>query len=175
MSYTILSAAWSNDPEAVVVETAESGAVVVSQRDRPDLWAQLMASGVEIAPRRTIKPKMDDIDAVLDAEGGPEAIAFTANIESGGSPGLKATSFRKGKLRGTIYDFQQTGAELPTHSHDEGNVHISIVARGRVSSKGNGWARELVAGDVIAFRPGQEHNIVGLEAGSRVVNIVFGG
>jgi quercetin dioxygenase-like cupin family protein len=44
-----------------------------------------------------------------------------------------------------------------------------------VASHGAGWERELVAGDVIAFRPGQQHNLVGLEPGSRVVNIRYGG
>lgn len=51
--YTILAARATNDPEAIIIETAESGAVVVSQRDRPKLWAKLqawIAAGGTIAP-----------------------------------------------------------------------------------------------------------------------------
>lgn len=55
--YTIKSAQWSSDPSAVVIQTVESGAVIVSERDRPQLWEHLMASGVEIMPAANPAPK----------------------------------------------------------------------------------------------------------------------
>jgi hypothetical protein len=49
-SYTIISAHYSNeDHTAVTIVTKEAGHVLVSKRDRPELWAKLMLSGVPIA------------------------------------------------------------------------------------------------------------------------------
>lgn len=47
--YTILSAQWVSDVD-VLLKTAEAGAVVVNETDRPYLWATLQASGVTISP-----------------------------------------------------------------------------------------------------------------------------
>lgn len=46
MSYTIQSAAYAN-PEhtAAIVQTREAGAVAISQRDAPDLWAAMLKKG----------------------------------------------------------------------------------------------------------------------------------
>lgn len=42
MSYTITSAAYANaENTAVLIQTTINGAVLVSQQDRPDLWADL--------------------------------------------------------------------------------------------------------------------------------------
>lgn len=46
----ILSACFANaDKTAVVAQTAEAGAVVIS-KDKPEQWAELIASKVKIAP-----------------------------------------------------------------------------------------------------------------------------
>jgi hypothetical protein len=48
--YTIVSAHYAN-PErtAVIIMTVQSGAVAISERDRPELWEHLMNSGVPIS------------------------------------------------------------------------------------------------------------------------------
>lgn len=49
MTYAVISATYANDDgTAVTVMTAEAGAVSISERDRPELWAQL--AGLVIAP-----------------------------------------------------------------------------------------------------------------------------
>lgn len=47
MTYTILSAQYANaDNTAVVIQTAESGAVCVGKDDAPELWAEAVAGDV---------------------------------------------------------------------------------------------------------------------------------
>jgi hypothetical protein len=44
MTLTIIKAAFANeDDSAAVLETAESGAVAISQQDRPELWQLMIA------------------------------------------------------------------------------------------------------------------------------------
>lgn len=46
MAYTILSAQYANeDSSSAVIETSEAAAVLVSERDTPDLWADMLAWG----------------------------------------------------------------------------------------------------------------------------------
>ena len=89
-------------------------------------------------------------------------------------PGLNAQPFVKGSLTGTLYEFTKVGAELPSHQHDASTVHLTIVLSGSVKSQGDGWEVTLKAGDIVAFKEGQMHNLIGLEVGSRVINIVHG-
>lgn len=77
-----------------------------------------------------------------------------------------------GKLNGTVYTFEQAGDVLPMHTHQEGNAHITIVARGKVRAHGNEWSAEYGAGSVIDFPPDQSHEFVALEDNSRIVNII---
>ncbi|HXF89530.1 MAG TPA: hypothetical protein VNK48_14335 [Xanthobacteraceae bacterium] len=71
--YTMLSAAYADERhESVIVMTEESGAVAVSARDRPELWAALMASGLPIAPYTPPVPA--EAPAGGQAEG-PDVIA----------------------------------------------------------------------------------------------------
>lgn len=54
MTYTIISAAYANeDHTAAVIQTQEAGAVLVSERDTPALWAQL-AQVLPYAPPVTV-------------------------------------------------------------------------------------------------------------------------
>ena len=80
--------------------------------------------------------------------------------------------FTLGKLTGAIYDFPDAGDVLPMHAHTETDVHISIVAKGSFLAHGAGWQREVKAGDVLDWRPNEEHEFTSLEASSRLVNIV---
>ena len=86
---------------------------------------------------------------------------------------LLANSLPKiGDLKGTIYDFEVAGDMLPKHVHTEDNVHITIVARGRIKAYSHDWEREAVAGQIIDFRAGEPHEIMALEDGTRIINIV---
>jgi len=87
---------------------------------------------------------------------------------------LQAKPFTFGKLTGTAYDFPVSGDVLPMHQHSEGDVHITVVARGSFKAHGNGWERVLMAGDIADWKPHDPHEFVALEDNSRIVNIVKG-
>lgn len=77
-----------------------------------------------------------------------------------------------GDLKGTIYDFEVAGDILPKHVHTEENVHITIVARGKIKAYSHDWEREAIAGQILDFRAGEPHEIMALEDGTRIINIV---
>jgi quercetin dioxygenase-like cupin family protein len=76
-----------------------------------------------------------------------------------------------GKLTGTIYDFEREGDELPRHNHSENDIHISIVARGKVKAFGDGWETIAEAGSILDWEVGQYHAFIALEPNTRLVNI----
>ena len=77
-----------------------------------------------------------------------------------------------GAARLTIYDFEDVGDELAPHAHQAMDNHVSIVARGRFRVSGNGWQREVAAGAIVDFEPGQVHGFVALEPRSRIINVL---
>lgn len=77
-----------------------------------------------------------------------------------------------GKLTGTIYDFENVGDELPRHNHGETDIHISIVARGKVKAFGDGWETEADAGTILDWQVWQYHAFIALEPNTRLINIV---
>ena len=85
---------------------------------------------------------------------------------------LQYKLFNFGKLNGTIYDFPEINDILPKHDHDETNVHITVVARGKFKAVGDGWEKELSSGDVVDWQPHQPHEFISLEPNSRIVNII---
>jgi len=85
---------------------------------------------------------------------------------------LKPTSLIMGALRGTIYDFEEIGDELPLHTHADLDVHISIVGRGKFLIFGNGWEQEAGTGAVMDWEPGNYHGFKALEPNSRLINIL---
>lgn len=90
---------------------------------------------------------------------------------------LLVKPLRTGDIAGTIYDFEQVGDVLGKHVHTENDVHITIVARGRIKAYSHDWAIEADAGQILDFRPHEPHELLALEAGTRIINIVkkFGG
>jgi quercetin dioxygenase-like cupin family protein len=82
----------------------------------------------------------------------------------------RAISF--GKLDCTIYDAIEVGDILPMHTHEEGNVHITIISRGSFKVHGDGWEMISKEGDVIDWEIGQAHEFVALQPNSRFVNII---
>lgn len=77
-----------------------------------------------------------------------------------------------GDIKGVIYDFDLSGDVLPKHVHDETNVHITIVARGKVKAYSHDWAVEASAGQLLDFRPNEPHEIMALEDNTRIFNII---
>ena len=82
-----------------------------------------------------------------------------------------------GDIKGARYDFQMAGDILPRHVHDETNVHIMIVARGKVKAYSHDWEIQAVAGQMVNFRPNEPHEIMALEDNTRIFNIIkkYGG
>ena len=77
-----------------------------------------------------------------------------------------------GQLTGTMYDFELAGDILPKHVHTVENVHITIVARGKVKAYSHDWEQVAQAGQLIDFQPNQPHEIMALEDNTRIFNIV---
>jgi quercetin dioxygenase-like cupin family protein len=78
-----------------------------------------------------------------------------------------------GKLTVTVVDFATAGDLLPMHEHAPGQAHLTFVNRGSILARGPGWARKLVAGDMVMFEPRQQHELEAAEPASRVVNITY--
>lgn len=77
-----------------------------------------------------------------------------------------------GAIRGVMYDFERSGDVLPKHNHTEGDVHITIVARGKIKAYSHDWELDAVAGQILDFRPGEPHEILALEDNTRIFNII---
>jgi quercetin dioxygenase-like cupin family protein len=77
-----------------------------------------------------------------------------------------------GDLVGTIFDFETSGDVLPKHIHDETNVHITIVCKGKIKAYSHDWEIEATSGQVVDFRVGEPHEIMALENDTRIINIV---
>jgi quercetin dioxygenase-like cupin family protein len=82
-----------------------------------------------------------------------------------------------GDLRGVMYDFEKAGDILGKHVHTEEDVHITIVARGKLKAYSHDWSTEATAGQVLDFRVGEPHELMALEDNTRIFNIIkkFGG
>ena len=80
-------------------------------------------------------------------------------------------------IRGAIYDFDKAGDILPKHVHTVDNVHVTIVARGKIKSYSHDWSTESTAGQIVDFRAYEPHEIMALEDNTRIINIVkkYGG
>jgi quercetin dioxygenase-like cupin family protein len=86
---------------------------------------------------------------------------------------LQTKFFQTGDLVGVIYTFPVAGDVLPMHSHGNNDIHITIVARGRVRIYGpNIGSADYAAGAVIDNQAPITHEIIALEDNSRIVNIV---
>jgi quercetin dioxygenase-like cupin family protein len=77
-----------------------------------------------------------------------------------------------GDLAGVIINFEKAGDILPKHVHDETNVHITIVCRGRLKSYSHDWEITTEAGGVIDFKPNEPHELMALEDNTRIINII---
>ena len=82
--------------------------------------------------------------------------------------------FKLGKLDGIVYDFPLVGDILPRHNHAENDIHITIVARGKVIARGDGWENTYSAGTMLDWEVGQYHEFEALEPNSRLINVIKG-
>lgn len=81
-------------------------------------------------------------------------------------------TFSYGDLNGTMYDFEKSGDILPKHVHTTNDVHITIVARGKIKAYSHDWEIEAVAGQLLDFRPHEPHELMALEDNTRIFNIM---
>lgn len=77
-----------------------------------------------------------------------------------------------GDIKGAMYDFDKVGDILEKHTHSETDVHITIVARGKIKAYSHDWEQEVLAGQLIDFRPGEPHELMALEDNTRIFNIL---
>lgn len=77
-----------------------------------------------------------------------------------------------GDIKGAMYDFEKAGDIVEKHTHSENDAHITIVARGKLKAYSHDWEQEVLAGQLIDFRPGEPHELMALEDGTRIFNIV---
>lgn len=84
---------------------------------------------------------------------------------------LHRTLFQSGRLRGTIYDFDEVTDILPLHMHDAETNHLSIVARGSFIARGVDWERLLELGVVVDWEALDAHEFQAREPYSRLINI----
>jgi len=77
-----------------------------------------------------------------------------------------------GDIQGVMCNFEKAGDILAKHVHTENDVHITIVARGKIKAYSHDWEKEAVAGQLIDFRPGEPHEIMALEDNTRIFNII---
>jgi len=77
-----------------------------------------------------------------------------------------------GIIRGSIYDFEFAGDELPLHIHTEKDNHITIVAKGKFKVYSHDWEIEATEGQLLDFEPDQPHAFKALEDNSRLFNLV---
>jgi len=77
-----------------------------------------------------------------------------------------------GDIKGTMYDFEYAGDILPKHVHTEDDVHITIVARGKLKAYSHDWEVEATAGQLLDFRVGEPHELMALEDNTRIFNIL---
>jgi quercetin dioxygenase-like cupin family protein len=82
-----------------------------------------------------------------------------------------------GDIQGIIYDFEKKGDVLPKHNHTEDNIHITIVARGKIKAYSHDWEKIAIAGQIMDFRIGEPHELMALEDNTRIINIIkkYGG
>ena len=77
-----------------------------------------------------------------------------------------------GDINGAMYDFQLAGDILPKHVHTDTDIHVTIVARGRLKAYSHDWEIEAVAGQLLDFKVGEPHELMALEDNTRIFNIL---
>tara|TARA_R100000657_G_C4615131_1_gene66945 strand:- start:86 stop:370 length:285 start_codon:yes stop_codon:yes gene_type:complete len=84
---------------------------------------------------------------------------------------LTNTDKKYGDLDCIIYEFSETGEEIPTHSHIEKETHITIVLKGSVEVYSDTWSINVDAGGIVDFIPFQKHAIRATQPNTKVISI----
>jgi quercetin dioxygenase-like cupin family protein len=77
-----------------------------------------------------------------------------------------------GDLNIVICDFEKAGDLLPKHNHNDKDIHVTIVARGKIKAYSHDWEKEASAGQMLDFRPNEPHELMALEDNTRIFNIL---
>ena len=85
---------------------------------------------------------------------------------------LKQSQAKFGSLDAMIYDFEVIGDTLGMHTHGDADNHITVVNRGAIVARGDGWEMVLKVGQIADWIAGQAHEFEAIENNSRIVNIV---
>ncbi len=86
---------------------------------------------------------------------------------------LIVTPLVMGRLRGTVYTFKKIGAVLPMHRHTAIDVHITIIAKGRMRIHGSEIGdKEYEEGTVMDWDVGVDHEFISLTEGAKLVHIL---
>jgi len=82
-----------------------------------------------------------------------------------------------GSIRGAVYTLEHAGDVFPVHVHQDSDVHITIVAHGRIRCTGRheieGKILEASAGGtVVDWNAGEPHGFIAETDGATLINIV---
>lgn len=90
---------------------------------------------------------------------------------------LLSRPFSVSALSGTIYTLERTGDVFPVHTHGDADVHITIVAFGRLRCTGRPEIEGMIieakpGGTVLDWNAGEPHGFIAETDGATLVNIL---
>ena len=86
---------------------------------------------------------------------------------------LLMTPYKCGDVRGAIYTFEKVGDMIQMHKHNKNNIHITIVARGKIEHRIDGQKPTVhECGNMLEFPDNVIHEIRALEDNTRTYNII---
>jgi len=85
---------------------------------------------------------------------------------------LVKTIEKLGDLNIVICDFEKAGDILHKHNHNDKDIHITIVATGRLKARSHDWEVEAGPGKILDFRPNEPHELIAMEDNTRCFNIL---
>ncbi len=80
--------------------------------------------------------------------------------------------YRDGKLKGTLYKFEEIGDKLEEHSHTQFDVHITIVISGSIQVFCGEFCENYRPGSIVSFVEDSPHEIVAMEKDTRILNLL---
>lgn len=173
---TIRGARFANeDHSAAVLDTTEAADVLISASDTPELWAQMLACGVAVAPfgamdtRRQDRHREDMGKPVIIK--GADRLEDTAELDNGSIASrrdIDTISTRQHIIRFTLL---HVGDKVAKHLHAHNDSHTSVVAKGAILVRTTGYPDLILrAGDFIDWPAGTEHEWECMEAPAILFN-----
>lgn len=93
---------------------------------------------------------------------------------------LISRPFQAGRrIVGTVYTLEKAGDVFPVHTHGESDVHITILAFGKIECRGRPAIEGKIleakpGGTIVDWKPNEPHGFVALTDGATLVNIIKG-